>query len=86
LTGIHNPKQSFKNELLVALDELKKISPENIDQVLRALLWIGAHIVIDEPTCLKNLVENVKTAMSLVPEEKPLFAEYLASKLFPGES
>lgn len=85
LTGINNPKKSFQDQVVVALDELSKLPPEKMVQVLRSLLWVGAHIAIDEVTALGRTVETMKNAVELTPVEQHVFAGQLSDQLFPGE-
>ena len=86
LTGINNPRQSFQDQMVVSLDELSKLPQDKVPQILRSLLWVGAHIAIDEVTALGRTVEMMKNATELTPVEQHVFAEQLSKQLFPGEA
>lgn len=85
LMGINNPRRSFQDQMIVTLDVLSQLPPEKVTQVLRSLLWVGAHIAIDEVTALHRTVEMMRGAVETTPVEQQVFAADLSKELFPGE-
>lgn len=82
LTGINDPKQSFYTEAKCAFDALSELSPQTLEMTLRSLLWVGAHIAIDQPSALGRTVEMVKNAITLTPIEREVFITQLSNELF----
>lgn len=82
LLGINDPEKSFQSECIVTMDALAAMSPQTLQMVLRSLLWVGAHIAIDQPTALARTVEMMNNAVQMSPPEREAFSAQLAKQLF----
>lgn len=82
MTAINDPRQSFANEMAATASALQDLSPDMLRTALRCILFVGAHIVIDNPTALAQTTEKMVEVFSLGKDEREVQFSHLADAIF----
>lgn len=82
MMAIEDPRQSFANELGATASALQDLSPDMLRMVLRCILFVGAHIVIDNPTAVSQTTEKMFEMFSQPKESREADINQLADAIF----
>lgn len=82
MMAIDDPKQSFANEMAATASALQDLSPDMLRTALRCILFVGAHIVIDNPVAVSQTTEKIAEVFSMNKEARDIEIRGLADAIF----
>ncbi len=82
MTAINDPRQSFANELEATASAMQDLSPDMLRMALRCILFVGAHIVIDNQVAVSQTTEKMAEVFSMNKEARDIEIRGLADAIF----